>query len=522
LHQVVADLLTLAGISLIQRIANAEEGAIMQTRFSSIGIFLLVAVAVGAQTPSERIRAEGLQHSQVMEIASQLTDQVGPRLTNSPGLRAAQANALALLQAWSVTGHLEEWSGFGRGWEVTRLDVEQLAPGYSPLIAYAKAWSPGTAGTVEGEPVCFDAADAAAVQSYSGKLAGRIVLFGPPRTFPAITPPGRWSDAALRELVVGPPPPPYQLTEAQRQQGALNAAKWKLLFAEHPAVVVEPGSGEGGTVYVTAAHAAEGKDPWARDAGYLPPQLVMAAEQYNRLVRLAAAHLSARTRIAIEVNFDASHAPANLVAELPGREKPDEVVMFGGPLDSWHTATGATDNGSGAAAALEAMRILATLKLPTRRTIRLALWSGEEQGRLGSRAWVAAHLGTIQSPKPDNAGIVAYFNLDWGPGSIRGIYLDGRIGEAVPLQPLLAGLADFGAATITPHSIGASDHVSFEEAGVPGFAFIRDFMEASGGPNHTNMDVYDQLLPGDLQQAAVVTATLVYELAQQTQPFPRH
>ncbi|MGA9464525.1 MAG: M28 family peptidase [Terracidiphilus sp.] len=168
------------------------------------------------------------------------------------------------------------------------------------------------------------------------------------------------------------------------------------------------------------------------------------------------------------------------------------------------------------------MRILATLRLPTRRTIRMVLWSGEEQGRLGSRAWVAANLGTKQKPTPANARLVAYFNLDWGPGKIRGVYLDGRIGEAAALQPLLAPLADLGAATITQHSIGASDHVSFEEAGVPGFAFIRDFMETSGGPNHTNMDVYDRLLPADLEQAAVVTATLVYELAQETEPFPRN
>ncbi len=494
----------------------------MQTRYSRIALFLLTAVAAWAQTPAARIRAEGMQRSQVMRIASQLTDRVGPRLTGSSGLRSAQTNALALLGDWGVMAHLEEWSGFGRGWEVTRIEAEQLSPAYSPLIAYAKAWSPGTAGTLEGEPVYLDAADAAAVQNYRGKLAGRIVLLASPRTFPVIAPPGRWSDAALRQLVLGPAPPPFQLTEAQRRQVALSTAKWNLLFAEHPAVVVEPGSGQGGTVYVTAARAAEGKDAWATDAGYLPPQMVMAAEQYNRLVRLAAAHLSARMRITIDVKFDTNHQPANLVAELPGREKPDEVVMFGGPLDSWHTATGATDNGSGAAAAMEAMRILATLKLPTRRTIRLALWSGEEQGRLGSRAWVTAHLGTRQNPTPDNPGLVAYFNLDWGPGKIRGVYLDGRTGEAAALQPLLTGLADLGAATISPNNIGASDHVSFEEAGVPGFAFIRDFMEARGGPNHTNMDVYDRLLPGDLKQAAVVTATLLYELAQQTQPFPRH
>ena len=490
--------------------------------FSPITGFLVGMHSADAQTPEARIRTEGFQHSQVMEIASQITDRVGPRLTGSPGIRAAQARALADLKSWGVTGQLEEWGGFGRGWELTGLTAEQLVPAYGPLIAYAKAWSPGTAGTVEGEPVYFDAADEAAVQRYRGKLAGRIVLLAPPREFLSPQGPVRWSDDALRQLTVGPQPPPFQLTPAQRAAGALNSAKWRLLFDEHPAVVVEPGSGEGGTVYVTSARAAEGKNSWAVDAGYLPPQLVMAAEQYNRLVRLVTAQQAVQLRISIETRFDAGRNPANLVAELPGNEKPDEVVMFGAPIDSWHAATGATDNASGAAAVLEAMRILATLRLLTRRTIRLVLWSGEEQGRLGSRAWVAANLGTKQKPTPANARLVAYFNLDWGPGKIRGVYLDGRIGEAAALQPLLAPLADLGAATITPHSIGASDHVSFEEAGVPGFAFIRDFMETSGGPNHTNMDVYDRLLPADLEQAAVVTATLVYKLAQETEPFPRN
>ena len=475
-----------------------------------------------AQTPEARIRAEGFEHSQVMEIASQITDSVGPRLTDSPGIRAAQARALADLKSWGVTGQLEEWGGFGRGWELTGLTAEQLVPAYGPLIAYAKAWSPGTAGTVEGEPVYLDAADEAAVQSFRGKLAGRIVLLAPPREFLSLKGPVRWSDDALRQLIVSSQPPPFQLTPAQRAAGALNSAKWRLLFDEHPAVVVEPGGGEGGTVYVTSARAAEGKNPWAVDAGYLPPQLVMAAEQYNRLVRLVTAQQAVQLRISIETRFDADHDPANLAAELPGNGRPEEVVMFGAPIDSWHASTGATDNASGAATALEAMRILATLRLSTRRTIRLVLWSGEEQGRLGSRAWVAANLGTKQKPTPANARLVAYFNLDWGPGKIRGVYLDGRIGEAAALQPLLAPLADLGAATITPHSIGASDHVSFEEAGVPGFAFIRDFMETSGGPNHTNMDVYDRLLPADLEQAAVVTATLVYKLAQETEPFPRN
>jgi carboxypeptidase Q len=485
-------------------------------------VCLATAMAVGGQTPEARIRAEGMQHSQAMQIAFQITDAVGPRLTDSPGMRAAQARALAELKSWGIAGRLEEWSGFGRGWELEGLVAEQLAPAYSPLIAYAKAWSPSTVGTIEGEPVYFDAASEAEVDRFRGRLAGRIVLLAPPRSFPAVTGPVRWSDAALAALATGPAPPPFQLSPAQRAAGAIAAAKWRLLFVEHPAVVLEPGSGEGGTVYVTAARAAEGKDSWAADPGYLPPQMVMAAEQYNRLVRLTVAGEPVRLRIKVTASFDSSHNPANLIAELPGSTAPDEVVMFGGAFDSWHAATGATDNASSDAAALEAMRILATLKLPTRRTIRLGLWSGEEQGRLGSRAWVQAHLGTQDKPTPENARLAAYLNLDWGPGKIRGIYLEGFDAAAPVLQPLLAGTADLGAATLTHRKIGSSDQVSFDEVGVPGFAFIRDFMETSGGPNHTNMDVYDRLLPDDLEQAAVVTATLVYELAQQTQPFHRH
>lgn len=484
-------------------------------------VVLATAMAAGGQTPEARIRAEGMEHSQAMQIAFQITDAVGPRLTDSPGMRAAQARALAELKSWGVAARLEEWSGFGRGWELEGLVAEQLAPTYSPLIAYAKAWSPSTDGTIEGEPVYFDAASEADVERFRGRVAGHIVLLAPPRTFPAVTGPVRWSDAALAALATGPVPPPFQLSPAQRAAGAIAAAKWRLLFVEHPAVVLEPGSGEGGTVYVTAANAPAGS-PWSEDAGYVPPQVVVAAEQYNRLVRLTVAGEPVQLRIKVTASFDSSHNPANLIAELPGRTAPDEVVMFGGAFDSWHAATGATDNAASDAAALEAMRILAALKLPTRRTIRLGLWSGEEQGRLGSRAWVQAHLGPRDKPTPENARLEAYLNLDWGPGKIRGIYLEGFDAAAPVLQPLLAGTADLGAATLTHRKIGSSDQVSFDDAGVPGFAFIRDFMETFGGPNHTNMDVYDRLLPDDLEQAAVVTATLAYELAQQTQPFPRH
>ena len=493
-----------------------------------LGLFLLITLFLAgmtssdAQTPEDRIRAEGLQHSQVMEIALQITDGVGPRLTNSPGIRAAQARALADLKSWGVTGRPEEWSDFGRGWELTGLTAEQRAPAYGPLIAYAKAWSPGTRGMVEAEPVYFDAADEASVKGYRGKLAGRIVLLTPPQDFPTLTGPVRWSDDALRQLVVGPQPPPFQLTQAQRAARNVNTAKWKLLFDEHPAVIIEPGSGEGGTVYVTSARSAEGKVPWAVSAGYLPPQLVMAAEQYDRLVRLVTAHQRARLRVGFETRFDGSHNPANLTAELRGNARPEEVVMFGAPIDSWHTASGATDNASGAAAALEAMRILATLGLPRRRTIRLALWSGEEQGRLGSRAWVAANLGTKRIPRPRMPSSWLISTSTGGPGRFAVSTLTAASCETAELKELLSPLADLGAATITPHGIGASDHVSFEEVGVPGFAFIRDFMETRGGPNHTNMDVYDRLLPADLQQAAIVTATLVYELAQETEPFPRN
>ena len=488
-----------------------------------------------------RIRAEAFERSQVMAIAEHLTDVSGGRLTNSPGLREAQTYARDLLRGWgAANAHLEPWGPFGRGWSLDRITAGMTSPFYAPLIAYPKAWSPGTNGPVSGEPVLLNPATLADVDTFRGRLGGRIVLFAPERAVPPAggPQPRRLDDADLQRLVAAPPsasPAPFQPSAAQRAASELALAKWRLVYDERPAVVLEPGPGDDGTVLVTAAvvptapGAAPGdqRHPWDVSRPFVVPQVVIAAEQYNRMVRLVSSHQRVSVSVDVSVRFDDEAMSANVIGDIPGSDRSGEVVMFGGCLDSWHTGTGATDNAAGAGAALEAMRILNTLGVKPRRTIRLALWSAEEQGALGSRAYVAAHFGHVDASTgqvvrgPDFDALSGYFNLDWGAGRLRGIYLQGH--EAV--RPIFAAwlvpIADLGVSTLTASGIGATDHMSFDAIGLPGFQFVRDFMEGAGGPGHTNMDVYERLVPDDLEQSAAVVAWLVYSAAMRDERLPR-
>lgn len=490
-----------------------------------------------------RIRAEAFEHSHVMAIAEHLTDVSGGRLTNSPGLREAQLYARDLLRGWGVSNaHLEPWGPFGRGWQLERLAVAMTAPTYAPLIAAAKAWSPGTNGPIAGTPVLLDAATPAEVEKFRGTLAGRIVLFAPTRP---VAPDGgpqprRLTDADLQRLIAAPAPPPiptgFQPTPAQRAASELAQAKWRLIYDERPAVVLEPGPGDDGTMLVTAAvlPVATGPTgptevhPWDLSRPYVVPQLVLAAEHYNRIVRLVAQRMPVTLAIDVGVRFDDDTMSANVVGEIPGTDPRHEVVMFGGCLDSWHAGTGATDNAAGASAALEAMRILTSLGVAPRRAIRIGLWSAEEQGTLGSRAYVARHFG-----RPAAAGsrevvkgaeyesLSGYFNLDWGAGRLRGVYLQGNEAARPIFASWLTPLGDLGVSTLTAAGIGATDHMSFDAIGLPGFQFIRDFMEGAGGPGHTNMDVYERLIPEDLEQSAAVVAWFAYNAAMRNERLPR-
>jgi carboxypeptidase Q len=489
-----------------------------------------------------RIRREAYEHSQVMALASYLTDVVGPRLTNSPNIRRAQTYARDQMRSGGIRdARLERWGPFGRGWALEAIEVSLASPDVAPLIAYAKAWSPGTAGPVTGQPVILDVKAAADLERYRGQLRDRMVLFSPARPIAPPVVPERLSDAFLLALANAEPPPAggseFHPTAEQHAAADLEMAKWRLVYAESPAVVIEGSPSPSGSVYVTAAmvppDGATGVDshPWDGHRPPVVPQIVMAAEHYNRLIRLGALGVPFTIRVNVAARYlDDDLMSDNVIGEIPGSDLAREVVMFGGPLDSWHTGTGATDNASGAAVALEAMRILQTLDLHPRRSIRIGLWSAEEQGRLGSQAYVATHFGRRVAgpdghvriePGPEYDALAGYFNLDWGAGRIRGVYLQGNEAVRPIFRAWLAPFQDLGASTLTARGIGSSDHLSFDEVGLPGFQFIRDFWEGRPTPAHTNMDVYDRLSPEDLEQSASVAAAFAYQLAMRDEKLPR-
>lgn len=496
-----------------------------------------------------RIRDAALNHSQIMDLVGYLTDVTGPRLTGSPNLKRAEEYARDKLREWGLAdAHLEAWGPFGRGWSMEGFTANMLAPGFSPLIAYPKAWSPGTNGTIRGEAVFLDVKTTADLDKYKGKLKGKIVLFSPARHVdPLFDPPAhRQTDEELLTLANAEPPSeprPFQFTPEQRATAELNYHKWQLIQSEGAAVVLQPGFRDGGTVYVTDATVPYPPDvpfekraqAWDLSKPVVTPQVVVAAEQYNRMVRLAARGIPVELEVNIAARFyDDDPMSYNVIAEIPGTDLKDEVVMIGGCIDSWHAGTGATDNAGGAATALEVIRILQSLGMKPRRTIRIGLWSAEEQGSRGSHAYVAAHLGRKIDPpdgqpgraqfefKPEYEKFDAYFNFDYGTGRIRGIFLQGNEAARPIFRALLSPFKDLGASTISIAGVGATDHMSFDEIGLPGFQWIRDYMEGQDTrAPHTNMDTYDHVLEDDLKQSAAVAASVVYGLAMRDKRVPR-
>ena len=496
-----------------------------------------------------RIRDAALNHSQIMNMVGYLTDIAGPRLTGSPNLKLAEEYARDKLREWGlVNAHLEAWGPFGRGWSLEGVAANMLSPGFSPLIAYPKAWSPGTNGKVRGEVVFLDAKSATDLDKYKGKLKGKIVLFSPVRRVdPLFDPPAqRQTDEQLQRLANAQPSGesrPFQFTPEQRAAEELNYRKWQLLQSENAAVVLEPSYRDAGTVYVTSATVPYPPEvpyekrahAWDLSPPVVTPQANVAAEQYNRIVRLVMRGIPVQLEVNIAVRFSEDDPMSyNVIAEIPGTDLKNEVVMVGGSIDSWHTGTGATDNATGAATALEVIRILQSLDLKPRRTIRIGLWSAEEQGSLGSRAYVAARFGRKQnaadSPlgrdrfqlKPEHEKFDAYFNFDYGTGRIRGLYLQGNEAARPIFRDMLEPCKDLGASTLSVANIGATDHIPFDEMGLPAFQWIRDYMEGDNTrAPHTNMDTYDHVLEDDLKQSVAVAATVVYQLAVREERVPR-
>jgi carboxypeptidase Q len=481
------------------------------------------------------IRKHGLERSQVMEHAGWMTDVYGPRLTGSPMLDKATEWAVRTLQGWGMRNvHLDEWGPFGRGWELQHFEMHVTDPSYWTVLAYPKAWSPSTNGTVSGEVVYLKASKEEDLAQYKGKLSGKVVLLDTIRDvsewFDA--PARRYNAEQLLNMANAGPPTPRPARNWQLGGFSFNRLLWKFLTEEAPLCVLDRGfKGDLGTIFVAGAWAGEGR-PYDPDAQVIP-QATVAVEHYNRILRLLQRGIPVALSLSLKSRYtNPDGMEHNIIAEIPGTDLNDEVVMFGAHFDSWHAATGATDNAAGSAVMMEVARILLeTIKesgQQPRRTLRLALWTGEEQGLYGSRGYVGKHFAemppsgfTPQALKPAQEKISAYYNLDNGTGKIRGVYLQGNAAAGPIFRQWLDPFRDLDASTLTLSNTGGTDHLAFDAAGIPGFQFIQDPMAYSTRTHHSNMDNWDHLSGDDLKQAATIIASFVWHTSQRDEKLPR-
>ena len=497
-----------------------------------------------------RIRDEGFRRSQVMETAAQLTDVYGPRLTASPEYKKAAEWARQQLETWGLaSAHLESWP-FGRGWSFERCSAHVVAPQPFPLWVIPKAWTDGTAGLVRGPVLRVKVESEADVEKLKGTIAGKVLWVGEPRELKAPEDAGlfkRYTDKQLDELEQyqlpgqrGRGPFPFD-REAFLKRRRIQRALEKLYESERPLAVVEPSARDADVLQLGGTRSYKAGDPKP------VTQLVASATQWNRVARLLGRKIPVEVELDVKASFHEQDLNGyNVVAELPGTDKTrGELVMLGAHLDSWHPGTGATDNAAGSAVVMEALRILKAIDAKPRRTIRLGLWGGEEQGLLGSRAYVAQHFASRperpQGPdelpsymrsdppapmtlKPEHAKLSAYFNYDNGTGRIRGIYLQENAAAKPIFEAWMESVKDLGATRVTFRNTGGTDHQSFDSVGLPGFQFIQDEIEYDGrffGTHHTSVDTYDRLQREDLMQSAVVVATFVYAAATRDEMLPR-
>lgn len=491
-----------------------------------------------------RIRYEGFHNSKVMEFASGLMDSIGERLTGSPNMKHAnewtrdQFTAMGLSNA-----HLESWGPFGRGWANQYVNARMTSPDIVPLLVYAKAWTPGTSGVIQGKCMRVIIEDKKDFDKYIGKLAGMILIFGPEAEVKPITeaPFKRLSDDELTKITEYQIPSehaPFRFADFLKRQQFVKELNQFLADEKVLAVIDHSrGTAGGGTVFVQSGGSYKVGETTTI------PQLTMASEHWTRIARL----LQQKKDVTVELNvsntfYDDDPMQYDTIAEIPGTDKKDEVVMLGAHLDSWHAGTGATDNGAGTIIMMEAVRILKALGLRPLRTIRIGLWSGEEEGLLGSQGYVQQHFGSrpaMDDPlmkgmptllrreagpvtvKPEQAKVSAYFNVDNGTGKIRGVYLQENAAVAPLFEAWMRPFKDLGMTTLTMRNTGGTDHLSFDAVGIPGFQFIQDPIEYETRTHHSNMDVYDRLQPDDLKQAAVIVASFVYDAAMHDKMLPR-
>ena len=515
----------------------------------SLVVILLFVPALWSQEKVDleaisRIRYEGFHNSKVMEYATGLMDSIGERLTGSPNMkRANEWTRDQLTAAGMSNAHLESWGPFGRGWANQYVNARMTTPDIVPLIVYAKAWTPGTNGVVTGKCIRVTIEKKEDFDKYKGKLAGMIVITGPDADVKPIAeaPYKRYSDedlAKTSEYEVPGERPPFRMSEiARRRQFQKDLNQF---YADEKVLAVidhSRGTAGGGTVFVQSGGSYKPGETTT------VPQLTLASEHWTRIARL----LQQKKDVTIELNvintfYDDDLMQYDTIAEIPGTDKKDEIVMLGAHLDSWHAGTGATDNGAGTIVMMEAMRILKAIGIMPRRTIRIGLWSGEEEGLLGSQGYVEQHFGSrprMDDPnmkdmptllrrdagpvtvKPEQAKVSAYFNVDNGTGKIRGVYLQENEAVAPIFEAWMRPFKDLGMTTLSMRNTGGTDHLSFDAVGIPGFQFIQDPIEYETRTHHSNMDVYDRLQPEDLKQISVIVASFVYEAAMRDQMLPR-
>ncbi len=542
----------------------------------------------------DKIKDEGMNRSQVMQTLSYLSDVIGPRLTGSPGMKRGNDWTRETLEKWGLqNAHLESWGPFGRGWTLKRFSAMVDGPTAFPLIAYPKAWSPGTDTLIPApvvdpkakkgkspapaapqstaytaEVVRFNATKEEELDQFKGKLKGKIVLVGPIREVKAhFEAEGkRATEKELLDLADAPNPNaprpatapaggPVGLPPNFAQMQQFNAKRMRFLSSEGAAILVDAGRGDGGTIFVQGAAVVPPETPTTgqppmnvRTKGAnVPIQISTAVEHFNRMSRMIDAGEKVTMTVDLAVEFqDQDPNGYNTVAEIPGTDPTlkEEIVMLGGHLDSWQAGTGATDNGAGCAVMMEAVRILQTLGLKPRRTIRIALWSGEEQGLLGSRAYVRQHFGyrgdgttpafggggggggqaqaALPLTKlPEYDKLSAYFNIDNGTGKVRGIYMQGNENVRSIFRSWFTPFKEMGANTLTLANTGGTDHLAFDAIGLPGFQFIQDTVEYDTRTHHSNMDVFDRIQADDMKQMSIILATFVYQTAMMDEKMPR-
>lgn len=454
----------------------------------------------------ERIKEEGIGRSQVMDHFDHLTNVIGPRLTATPAYKRAAEWSASRLEQWGLEDvHLESWE-YGRGWTLEGLALEMTAPRYFPLIGYPEAWTPSTSGLLAGPPVYIGDWTEADLRARAAELRGRVVLAARPQEAFITEDRPQPADTDERVRIGAPRSAPTEMPLGRRDLT-------ELLQEAGAGAVLRPNQGQHGTIFVT------GRDP---GPGQGVPTVVLASEHYNMIVRLLEAGEPVSVRVGVTVRYHEDDTNGyNVIAEISGTDPNigDEVVMVGAHLDSWHAATGASDNADASASVLEAMRILEALDVRPRRTIRMALWGGEEQGLHGSREYVARHYG---EDNPENrANLSVYFNHDPGTGAIYGWYMEENAAAKAVFDVWLAPLRDIGARRNVIDRIGSTDHLAFTRAGLPGFNTLQDYEDYDVRTHHTNTDFYERLREEDLQEASVVLAVFLYHAAMRDEKIPR-